>query len=510
MWHKLLLVEAVAEHGNDWDRVSEDVMSLCSAQAQIPRALQSGVSDDYNLYAIPDGCQAAFREVVLEFLKVQQKDYSDDNSDVVQQMAKSAASILLPKREKQLRTSLVVINSSLRDIEQKLSSFTSRPADAVTNGFDFVDETLQKVVDDVSFACLVPIGSHVQGEKESAEGEFEKRIKEWEEKEAKILSQAHRKVFPGRIRSPSSSYPVARALKDPDCLQHVDAIRKERHAAVQEQKKLRKEMMQKEMREIEKEKDGSQTKRSSDDAPSWKRFDSVTSPEEVDESGMDIEVLLEEEVEDEPQIHTKNGVDNESGIAERRTGEKDNGDNDDNDEDIDDQSYHEIDDEDDDEDDDGLLEYEDSMERDRDRVYEEDVEKTWEKGGSGLVFHTDERYWSTERCCGSGDASEYICDEVSHRLPSSSSSSLRLCSEQSGLKLRSFPSTSMVVDRSQKRRKTCQIDESDSRMISTPGLSGHDMMERMGWKGGGLGVDECGRKDPIIPTPWDNKRGIGH
>eukprot|EP01028_Stygiella_incarcerata_P010458 TRINITY_DN542_c0_g3_i1.p1 TRINITY_DN542_c0_g3~~TRINITY_DN542_c0_g3_i1.p1 ORF type:complete len:398 (-),score=114.04 TRINITY_DN542_c0_g3_i1:746-1858(-) len=168
------------------------------------------------------------------------------------------------------------------------------------------------------------------------------------------------------------------------------------------------------------------------------------------------------------------------------------------------------DDEDDDEDDDGLLEYEDSMERDRDRVYEEDVEKTWEKGGSGLVFHTDERYWSTERCCGSGDASEYICDEVSHRLPSSSSSSLRLCSEQSGLKLRSFPSTSMVVDRSQKRRKTCQIDESDSRMISTPGLSGHDMMERMGWKGGGLGVDECGRKDPIIPTPWDNKRGIGH
>lgn len=34
-----------------------------------------------------------------------------------------------------------------------------------------------------------------------------------------------------------------------------------------------------------------------------------------------------------------------------------------------------------------------SQERTKERLYEEEMEVTWEKGGPGLVWHTDAAYW---------------------------------------------------------------------------------------------------------------------
>lgn len=37
-----------------------------------------------------------------------------------------------------------------------------------------------------------------------------------------------------------------------------------------------------------------------------------------------------------------------------------------------------------------------SQERSKERLFEEEVELKWEKGGSGLVFYTDAQYWQEE------------------------------------------------------------------------------------------------------------------
>lgn len=37
-----------------------------------------------------------------------------------------------------------------------------------------------------------------------------------------------------------------------------------------------------------------------------------------------------------------------------------------------------------------------SQERSKERLYEEEIELKWEKGGSGLVFYTDAQYWQED------------------------------------------------------------------------------------------------------------------
>lgn len=51
-----------------------------------------------------------------------------------------------------------------------------------------------------------------------------------------------------------------------------------------------------------------------------------------------------------------------------------------------------------------------SQERSKERLFEEEIELKWEKGGSGLVFYTDAQYWQEEEggqspCCTSASTS---------------------------------------------------------------------------------------------------------
>uniref|UniRef100_A0A4W5JC61 G patch domain containing 3 n=1 Tax=Hucho hucho TaxID=62062 RepID=A0A4W5JC61_9TELE len=48
-----------------------------------------------------------------------------------------------------------------------------------------------------------------------------------------------------------------------------------------------------------------------------------------------------------------------------------------------------------------------SQERSKERLYEEEIELNWEKGGSGLVFCTDAQYWQEEE----GDFDEKTADD---------------------------------------------------------------------------------------------------
>ncbi|XP_077965567.1 G patch domain-containing protein 3-like [Styela clava] len=48
-----------------------------------------------------------------------------------------------------------------------------------------------------------------------------------------------------------------------------------------------------------------------------------------------------------------------------------------------------------------------SQERDKERLFEEEIELKWEKGGSGLVFYTDAQYWQEQE----GDFDEQTTDD---------------------------------------------------------------------------------------------------
>lgn len=37
-----------------------------------------------------------------------------------------------------------------------------------------------------------------------------------------------------------------------------------------------------------------------------------------------------------------------------------------------------------------------NQERNKERLFEEEIELKWEKGGSGLVFYTDAQYWQEQ------------------------------------------------------------------------------------------------------------------
>ena len=51
-----------------------------------------------------------------------------------------------------------------------------------------------------------------------------------------------------------------------------------------------------------------------------------------------------------------------------------------------------------------------SQERCKERLFEEEIELKWEKGGSGLVFYTDAQYWQEEEGGGPMELSFTLCN----------------------------------------------------------------------------------------------------
>ncbi|KAJ8340804.1 hypothetical protein SKAU_G00330950 [Synaphobranchus kaupii] len=164
-----------------------------------------------------------------------------------------------------------------------------------------------------------------------------------------------------------------------------------------------------------------------------------------------------------------------------------------------------------DDDDDGCEEWErhealhedvTSQERSKERLYEEEVELKWEKGGSGLVFYTDAQYWQEEE----GDFDEQTADDWDVDM------SAYYDKDGGDMDARDY-----VQMRREKRRREGLDEGSVQQPIGrferfTKGM-GRRLMERQGWReGDGLGQSQAGRPEALESEGQHPrcKRGFGY
>ncbi|XP_030638457.1 G patch domain-containing protein 3 [Chanos chanos] len=144
-----------------------------------------------------------------------------------------------------------------------------------------------------------------------------------------------------------------------------------------------------------------------------------------------------------------------------------------------------------------------SQERTKERLFEEEIELKWEKGGSGLVFYTDAQYWQEEE----GDFDEQTADDWDVDM------SVYYDKDGGDKDARDY-----VRMRYEKRlREGLEAASGQQQQIGsfekfTKGV-GRRVMEKQGWKEGeGLGYSQAG-----MPEALENegqhprcKRGFGY
>ncbi|XP_018541901.1 G patch domain-containing protein 3 [Lates calcarifer] len=144
-----------------------------------------------------------------------------------------------------------------------------------------------------------------------------------------------------------------------------------------------------------------------------------------------------------------------------------------------------------------------SQERSKERLYEEEIELKWEKGGSGLVFYTDAQYWQEEE----GDFDEQTADDWDVDM------SVYYDKDGGDMDARDY-----IRMRYEKRlREGLEDGSGSSQSIGsferfTKGV-GRRVMEKQGWKDG----EGLGSSQPGIPEALENegqhpncKRGFGY
>ncbi|KAG7469146.1 hypothetical protein MATL_G00125780 [Megalops atlanticus] len=144
-----------------------------------------------------------------------------------------------------------------------------------------------------------------------------------------------------------------------------------------------------------------------------------------------------------------------------------------------------------------------SQERSKERLYEEEIELKWEKGGSGLVFYTDAQYWQEEE----GDFDEQTADDWDVDM------SVYYDKDGGDMDARDY-----VKMRREKRLRegleevTVQKQPIGSFEKFTKGV-GRKVMEKQGWRDGeGLGHSQPGMAE-ALETEGQHpncKRGFGY
>eukprot|EP00794_Sanderia_malayensis_P013998 gene13998-15456_t len=139
--------------------------------------------------------------------------------------------------------------------------------------------------------------------------------------------------------------------------------------------------------------------------------------------------------------------------------------------------------------------------RSKERLYEEDIELKWEKGGSGLVFYTDSYYWHEMK---GKDFDEDTTDDWDVDMSSyyqqnaGDRAAHELCDIRESRAIRQ----GLTVPKVAKRPK-----KSSSRSF------GRNVLEKQGWtKGTGLGAKRTGIIEPIEADGQSSKdkRGFGY
>uniref|UniRef100_UPI00398F0E59 G patch domain-containing protein 3 n=1 Tax=Pristiophorus japonicus TaxID=55135 RepID=UPI00398F0E59 len=149
--------------------------------------------------------------------------------------------------------------------------------------------------------------------------------------------------------------------------------------------------------------------------------------------------------------------------------------------------------------------YEDvtTQERTKERLYEEEIELKWEKGGSGLVFYTDAQYWQEEK----GDFDEETADDWDVDMS--------VYYDKDGGDKDSRDYVQMRLE--QRLREGLENVSVQSPRIGgferyTKGI-GRKVMEKQGWKDGqGLGSRSSGLADALDNDGQNPKckRGFGY
>ncbi|GCC26832.1 G patch domain-containing protein 3 [Chiloscyllium punctatum] len=149
--------------------------------------------------------------------------------------------------------------------------------------------------------------------------------------------------------------------------------------------------------------------------------------------------------------------------------------------------------------------YEDvtTQERMKERLYEEEIELKWEKGGSGLVFYTDAQYWQEEK----GDFDEETADDWDVDMS--------VYYDKGGGDKDSQDYVQMRLE--QRQREGVEIVSVQSPRIGgferyTKGI-GRKVMEKQGWRDGqGLGSSNSGVADALDNDGQNPKckRGFGY
>ncbi|XP_043236187.1 G patch domain-containing protein 3-like isoform X1 [Amphibalanus amphitrite] len=164
-----------------------------------------------------------------------------------------------------------------------------------------------------------------------------------------------------------------------------------------------------------------------------------------------------------------------------------------------------------------------SQDRTKERLYEEEIELVWEKGGPGLVWYTDAVYWDQQR----GDFDERTSDDWDVDMSGYEQGAGHgdMDAQQSHemrreLRLRAGQEAESAFERGRDRRargrRTGDGSDSDEEMSEIGAFERHTrgfgrrVLVNLGWsEGRGLGAGEGGIAEPLPNAGQTDRRGFG-
>ena len=151
----------------------------------------------------------------------------------------------------------------------------------------------------------------------------------------------------------------------------------------------------------------------------------------------------------------------------------------------------------------------------KERRFEEKMEVTWEKGGSGLVFYTDEQFWREQGHDDSDEADDWDVDMEGYEVEGRGDLDNRAAIDmQCNDDLQEGRISGSAFKRRPKKMKRTGKEASASATIGsfeshTLGV-GRRLMERQGWKdGSGLGSKLAGISRPVEASGNLGRSGLG-
>jgi len=145
----------------------------------------------------------------------------------------------------------------------------------------------------------------------------------------------------------------------------------------------------------------------------------------------------------------------------------------------------------------------------KERLFEEEMEVTWEKGGSGLVFYTDAQVWKEAE----GDFDEQTADDwdvdvsVYYEENGGDKDAKDSLAMRESVFLRKRKHHESVFRKKEKREDEGKIGAFERH---TRGF-GRRIMERQGWRDGqGLGGSKMGMAEALHNDGQTNRAGLGY